>query len=444
MSTLRFMSGAIALAGLAPACGSGSTHAPAPADGNVITVTTGLPPALIAFRDDLSADWIGLPVQRATTFDITTHGAYQVVVACSAGEQDPNVSIVLYGRTPDDDPTIESLCTTAIPFDVQGTMLQAGEVALGNASAGASFANWSFDLPARPGIFDLVLLSRTSAGVPSGIAFRRNMAIVNDKDLGAIDLTAEASQPLVPVSFTIANLQAGETASATAFLLAGNTRVLVNSLGGPPPGLTAQLAPDTALHPTDSQHVTLSASIADAAASLTRSRALGRDVRLGDPTSWTLPDPIGPVRFEPTADRLTATWSTLPDHDEIELLRESLRFEPTEIRVHEMLLSRSFLEATGATSATLDFHAIPGFKSQWQQDLAATQFREFSAIRHVSATETASATVSGFTSASSARSELPAGSGPGRRATWFVPGRSDRWFTVPTRSAGRRDLEGSP
>ncbi|TMQ03296.1 MAG: hypothetical protein E6J90_02385 [Deltaproteobacteria bacterium] len=440
VKVVRFMPGAIALAGMAPACGSGSTHAPADPDGHIVTVTTGLPPALIAFRDDLSTDWIGLPVQRATKFDITTHGAYQVVVACSGGDQDSDVSIVLYGRTPDDDPSIDGICDTA-QFEVRGSMLQAGEVALGDGTEGSSATFWDFDLLTRPGTFDLVLLSLTSAGVPSSVAFRRDIAIVADKNLGAIDLTKEASQPLVPVSFTIANLQAGEATRSNVSFFAGNTRAQVFSLDGSPPGLTAQLAPGSALRPTDSQHVVLYASSRDAATSLTRSRSLGRDVRVGDLTSWTLPDPIGPVTFETTADRLTATWSTLPDHDEIELLREGIG---SQFNFQIMLLSRSFLEATGATSATLDFHAIPGFKSQWQQDPAASQLRELVTIRRVSATETAIATVRGITSASSARSALPADPGAGRRATWFVPGRPDRWLTIPRRSPARRGLDGRP
>jgi hypothetical protein len=109
-----------------------------------------------------------------------------------------------------------------------------------------------------------------------------------------------------------------------------------------------------------------------------------------------------------------------------------------------MLLSRAFLEATGATSATLDLHAIPGFQSQWQQDPAASQFRELVAVRHVSATETASAAVSSLTSASSARRDLSVETGAGQRATWFEPGRPDRGWTLPPRSPGQRDLAGRP
>jgi hypothetical protein len=445
MTTLRLIPGASALVGLASAC-SGSTNVAAASEGLIVTVTTGSPPALVAFRDDLSTDWTGLPVKGATTFDLTTHGTYQVALACSSGDQDPSVTIIVYGRTPDDDPTIESSCGRGAPFHVRGLMRQAGEVALGGASEGTSVGNWVFDLPAQPGTFDLILLSRT-AGVPSGIAFRRDVAVVNDKDLGVIDVTEEASQPLVPVLYTIANLQPGELATSTVLVTAGNTRTFVSSLGGPPPGLTAQLAPNSALGPTDSQRVTLSASITDAATSLSHSRALGRNVQIGNPTSWTLPDPLGPVTFELTDDQLTARWSTLPDHDEIQLVRESILFPPgpgssVKIRLHEMKLSRSFVETTGATSATLDFHAIPGFKSDWRQDPSASQFRELVAIRHVSATETASATVAGFTSPSTARGELSDEPGAGRRATWFVPGQDDRWLTIPPRSPGPRVLAG--
>jgi len=435
MKILQWMSAALALASPA-ACSStsGTSHAPGDSDGNVVSVTTGIPPALLAFRDDLSTDWVGLPVHGATTFDLTTHGAYQVVIACSAGDQDPSVTMILYGRTADDDPTIKLSCGGGFPFQVKGEAFEAGEVSLGDSSEGASFTDWQFDLVAQPGTFDLVMVSRSSTGVPSSIAFRRDLAIVNDTDLGAISLS-QGSQPLVPVSYTIANLQAGESATSSLLLTAGNTEAFVGSLGGSPQGLTAQLVPDAALRPTDRQHLTLAAATTDATTSLSHSRALGRDVQVGDSTVWTLPDPIGGVTFDVTADRMTATWSSLPEYDEIELLREGFTtdFGPpvtTQVRLHELVLSRAFAEATGATSATLDFHAIPGFKSQWQQDPTVSQFRTLEAIRHVSATETASATVDTFASASTARNQPRVKPGTGR-ATWLAPGLPDRWQTIP-------------
>ncbi|HWO17120.1 MAG TPA: hypothetical protein VNO30_00030 [Kofleriaceae bacterium] len=106
-----------------------------------------------------------------------------------------------------------------------------------------------------------------------------------------------------------------------------------------------------------------------------------RSIRVGEPTSVTLPEPLGPVTFEMSPDQLSATWSTLPEYDELSLVRESYSRTPSWTLFHELRLSSTFVNAVGAASMTMDFGDVPGFKSGWLHDPANAQFRAFVARR---------------------------------------------------------------
>ncbi|HMG54763.1 MAG TPA: hypothetical protein VK601_14800, partial [Kofleriaceae bacterium] len=83
--------------------------------------------------------------------------------------------------------------------------------------------------------------------------------------------------------------------------------------------------------------------------------------------------PLGATTFETTEDRLTATWSSLPDYDGLDLWRVSFSSDFSRFVSHAVFLSRSFVEATGATSSMLDFTDVPGFRPEWQHDPALEQ-----------------------------------------------------------------------
>jgi hypothetical protein len=243
-------------------------------------------------------------------------------------------------------------------------------------------------------------------GVPDSIAIRRDAAITDGQDLGVIDMVAEGAQALVPVSFTIPNLRAGESVKSQVFLTTEHTSIPLLALSSQPPGLVPRLVPNSALRSADRQTVTLVATAQDATTSQSDTRNLTRDVRVGDPASFTLPESLGPVTFTTTPEALTAMWSTLPDHDEIQLIRQATF--PGPIRLQQMALSRTFLEATGGTSATLDLHAIPGFQDSWQPDPADPQVFAFRANRRVSATETAASLTGKYVNQSSTCGAAPA------------------------------------
>jgi hypothetical protein len=216
------------------------------------------------------------------------------------------------------------------------------------------------------------------------LAIRRDVQIAGDTQLGPVDLAKESTQSLVLTPFTAANLQPNELLSSSTLLFAGHTVAsLQNSFLQRQSSWDTKLAPESMLRATDHQNVRLDAAETSSGTILQRRyRSVSRDVHVGDPTSVTLPEPLGPVTFEMTTDRLAATWSALPEHDDLWLVRTSFLAESW--ISHEITLSRAFVEATGATSATLDFSDVPGFKSEWRHDPTLQQSRWFSASRGAS------------------------------------------------------------
>jgi hypothetical protein len=209
------------------------------------------------------------------------------------------------------------------------------------------------------------------------------------------------------MTLAVSNLRPGETASARVVLESGNTVTSLSDFSVVGPGLTVKLAPESALRPTDRHTVDVTAAMPGADSSPSSSRARTRTLRPGDPTTVALPDPLGPVTLSPAADGLTATWSTLPGYDELILERISTGGRPSISKFYQVVLTRSFVETTGASRAALDFRGIPGFHSDWDLDPSLEEFREFTARHRVSDSETETASVSAF---------VPAGASAGARA----------------------------
>src|SRR6185295_370100 len=141
--SIRVLGGAAAAA--CSACGSGVDR---PA--GVVTLETGSPPALVAFRDDLHPAWQGVPVRGAAAFDLAITGTYQVVVVCQSGGPGTSFAASVYARTPDDGDAFHTTCSNAEPFDLRGKMVQPGIVAFGQHQEGTTVTNWSLDFPTPP------------------------------------------------------------------------------------------------------------------------------------------------------------------------------------------------------------------------------------------------------------------------------------------------------
>lgn len=334
-----------------------------------ITIRTGEPPALIAFRDEAATEWKTPAAIGTGMFEIEVAGPYRVVVVCEGSGRLTFVAQFL--RAPADERVIEHPCGPVrnVPFHVRGQMMQEGEVFLGGFGIGRSPAPWTFDLPAAAGTFDFVEFFGSLTTGFDQIAIRRDMAITGDLDLGTIDVAQEHALALVPTQFTGPDLDPDEMLSSNVFAHLGNTSVSTIAFDQPAVAWDVRLLPDAALRPTDTQDVDLAATISTLTEPMRqRTRSIRRRVRAGGQTSVMLMEPLGSIAFETTADRLVATWASLPSYDELDLSRESFSNDFSRFVVHDLVLSRAFVDTVGATRATLDLTDVPGFRPEWRHD----------------------------------------------------------------------------
>ena len=363
----------------ATACGNNTAQ---------ITIETTSPPALVAFRNESSAQWQSLTTTGTSTFKVNATGPYRVVVACSSAISGNTIGEI--ARTPDDDPVVRYSCPDN-PFRVTGQMQQLGSVAVGATTAinASTSAPWTFDLPVAAGSFDIVMLFRDPAGAPR-IAIRRDVAISGDTNLGVLDATAENAQAMVPTSFTATGLDPGDVRSMFVTLYTSSTTAILSSLGAANTW-DAALVPDANLRSTDRQNAVLSAGLTTG--SERRFRSVSRDVRVGDVPSLALPAPLGPVQFDMTADRLAATLPAGTSYDQLVLVRQGQPVGRQGLFAQTAVFSRSFIDDTGGTGAALELDQVPGYQSEWRLDPAFPQTRQAAVTRGAS---TADLTTSGM------------------------------------------------
>lgn len=338
-------------------------------------------PALIAFRDEASPAWKTPLSPGGGKFELDVAGPYRVVVVCTDAAGD--VFAVQFAQTLDDDRTIEQPCAVPPrgPFHVSGQMQQPGEVFLGGDGRGTSTAPWSFDMPAAPGTFDFLAFSGDFATGFDHVAIRRDLAIADHINLGMLDAAQDQAQALVPTQFTASNPVPGESLTSFLFVQSGNTRAIIDASSHPEPAWQINLVAADALRDTDTQSVQLSASAPTGRPMQLGRRSITRRILAGGSTSITLPEPLGPTSFSATADQLVATWASLPESDAVDLSRTCFADDFSRFVEHDLVLSRAFLTATGASAATLDFTDVPGFQPTWGLDPTFTQGFELQASR---------------------------------------------------------------
>jgi hypothetical protein len=380
---MKVVAFAVSFALFGAACSQGSPDHGGPdagAGGSRVTIRTGEPPALIAFRDEAATEWKTPAATGTGMFEIEVAGPYRVVVVCEASSR--FTFVAQYLRTPADERVIEHLCgpEPTFPFHVRGQMLQEGEVFLGSFGVGRSPGPWMFDLRAVAGTFDFVAFFGSLTTGFDQVAIRRDMAVTGDLDLGTIDAAQEHALALVSAQLTAPNLDPDEMLSSHVFAHLGNTSISTMAFDQPATAWNVRLLPDAALRPTESQDVDLAATIS----TLTeprrqRIRSIDRRVQAGGQTSFMLMEPLGSIAFETTADRLVATWAALPSYDELDLSRESFSNDFSRFLIHDLVLSRAFVDTVGATRATLDVTDVPGFRPEWRHDPTLEQVIELDA-----------------------------------------------------------------
>jgi hypothetical protein len=346
--------------------------------GELVTIHTNAPPALVAYREDASNQWRRLDATSATSFAIRASGPYHAIIVCDdqAGPQ-RRVDIMQIARTPEDG-SFDHPCGNARTAAVTVELLQYAAVALGDASTTQGYG-YPFELRVAPGTYDLVALQGDWRNGYDQIAIRHAVEVDANLDLGVLDPT-EGAQPTIATEFTAENALPDEFLSSHVTLVSGNTVAIL-----PVWSWTARLAPEALLAPGGHQTLTLSTiGQSPEGDPPYQMRSVSRAWRPGLATSVKLPALMGPATLVNDGPRLIATWSSLPTYDRLEVERDKIKGDTV---VHQSLvLSREFVEQTGITSATLDPSDVPGFLPDWAISAETTVSRFFNVI-HGDATD---------------------------------------------------------
>jgi hypothetical protein len=343
-------SSSLFLLSLSLSVGAACTDDP-PGPPATITVSTARTPELIAFRDGTGADWQVPAATTPGTYEFVVHGPYVVTVVCDGGARIGTEQLAL---TPDDERELDMPCGQwgPGPLAVTGTMVQPGAVALGTRSTMSSTPSWQVKLTTTSGPHDLIATSSDR------IAIRRDQVFAADVTNLAIDLAQEGAA-LVPVAFTAPNTTATEELYTLVELETATTSSGRVYFGAAP---AARVAPTAILREADRQATSLSA----AERGSDSHRFTKRSYRVGDPTAFTLPEPLA-GQLQSAAGKVVATWSALPAHDRLVLSAFGATVNDP-ARYHELEISQRFLAATGDTRAALETD-LPGYLPAWRVDL---------------------------------------------------------------------------
>lgn len=314
-----------------------------------IAIQTDGPAELVLYREGTNGNWLpAQPVKRGT-YAAQVNGPYTVMVVC---QDELGASTTLTSQTPEDEPLVEAFCGPLLEeqYEVSGTMLQSGTVALGNTFYFSTHPNWGFSLPALAGRYDLVASSADRAMLRRGLAVTGNLA------LPPIDL-AQQGMALVPSPIAVTNPFPGEALSVRSFVVTPRSSQLRLHSGAFP----AKLMPSAALLPGEHQEVSLRSTIGDA--SFLTSRSYRRPLLPGESLQATLWDPFTSLSIgDDTNGDVQVSWTGTEPFDQLFLhaydsLGNSIGLSQT----------RSYLAATGVHQALLDTH-VPGYRSEWRVD----------------------------------------------------------------------------
>jgi hypothetical protein len=375
--------------------------------GERVVVTTGVAPALFAFRDGVDAPWQTPAATGAGRFEIEVRGPYTVAVVCV----DAMIAETMgRSRTLDDAREMDMPCRrpAPTPFVVTGTVLQAGWVGLGIAQDFDLLDSWSFSIPAVAGTYDLVAMTRQHMAIRRGLAVSGPTMVTPP-----IDVLAEGTQLLdYPVAVT--NPLPDEDLEVSLDFETPSTHFNFRLLNGIE--ARSSILPHTALAPTDIQRVIVTArSVADQPPSATGTgiRQVARRVTPASSATFRLPPRLDTVKFEVVEGQLEGTWSHLSGFDEISLDAERGLPPPELSTVQWMEISASYLAATQVQRAVLHTD-IPGYDPAWRVDLTRVYERDFWAYN--TNAETRSSAFAAVWQSANGSARLDAGARPVRTA----------------------------
>jgi hypothetical protein len=340
-----------------------------------ITITTGVPAALVVFRDGVTGAWQPAAMKAPTMFEAQVHGPYMVTVVCDNTFTTPGGTFHSWdtwqiGHTLDDPHTYATCELPAERHAITGQMTQPGAVVMGGSLASSATANWNVHLAVANGSYDLI------ATTSDGLLVQRGIVVGGDLALAApIDVAAQGTA-FATDAFTATSLAAGETLKATVFLETGTNSqpaILYNGAAA-----TAKFAPTAALRDTDLQTVSVRAFTTTAHG--TSLRALRRPFRAGGNTSYTLPAALGNPQWTVTATQAAVSWTKLPLIGNIDALISGSVAGGAVSATGDLDLTTNFVTLTAPTKVALDTD-IPGFKPEWRVDVIAPYTRQLTIQR---------------------------------------------------------------
>jgi hypothetical protein len=361
---------ALLVTGVTGAAGSACSS-----DGSAsLRIETEASPLLLVHRDDGATAWTSVPVAGKTDFELEVADRHELIIVCERTGAHRQIAVTQYARTVDDGDELLGLCPS-YPFVVSATVAQPGAVAFGSALAISTATSWQLSLPARAGAFDLFLFGGAYFKLET-VGARRDIAVTGDLDLGVLDFSQETMQPLVPRTFTATNARAEEEPSAIPRIVKGEVSFIVPIAGD---DATALLIPEASLTSAERQLVEVSASVRPP-----RNEALNTDrTFIASPAQAspvTLPEPIGEPSLTHQSPRSIATWTSLPDYDQLVFSRFTSAADRSR-KLHELRMSRSYAAATNLAQLVLDFQEIPGFLPEWELAAGLEPGFDFSAER---------------------------------------------------------------
>lgn len=276
---------------------------------------------------------------------------YVILFVCDVSGSTRNV--VQLAGTPEDGEVVSlGFCYSDTPrtVSIEGTMVQPGQVLVGEGFASQFTPNWSFDVQVTQGVHDLIA-TELGSDQPR-VAIRRGLTVDEDTVEPPIDLDVEGL-PTEEVPITVEGLVTGESVSVSVVLETERQQSVVSDNSN----LVANVIPPMSLSGSDRQYVDVFSSTE----SLSRSASIDAN-QIEPSTVIALPPALEDVGFEPTGAGIAASWSQLPAIDfERAILSSSGRSGDHVVFV---VASSGYLMTTGADSLVLDPTA-PSFDPQW-------------------------------------------------------------------------------
>ena len=360
LRSLRWLAALVLAAALGAGCDDDGPDEPAGPP--VISLQVQRRPLLLAFREHGGA-WQNLALEAGhETFELEVAGAYEVVVVCEQGSE--RAQAFRYARVPADGAMLGPFCpamTLGLPPEVTGTLAQTGLVAISGKAAASAQPNWTFSFRIYPGLYDVILCSRGETAFDR-MTIRRGVEVSDDLDLGVIDLVGEAAPTPAFVAFTPTNALPGDLRSSRHLWTTSRGTHTISAGASNQEPWRVPVAPPSLLRSGDRQVVALeSRDVVGAGDQLERILYVAPDA----PSSVTLPPRLDAATFVGSPRHLTVTVPELASHDHILLTRNSWDLAHPDGVLHQLLVSRGFLEATGTTQLELQFLDVPGFLDTW-------------------------------------------------------------------------------